>query len=130
MTRLAAAIALSILGTMGGCAPAGDHGMIMTPSSDLAAHYGKLADKAAEEEGRNIGQQTGLTSEAKPPQFTTHGTKTAGEQVAEIHRYCLSTAMKSCPGATIRCEAFRPAFVRSCLLKANIPPTYISALTN
>lgn len=65
-----------------------------------------------------------------PEAFSTASKKSAGEQVAAIHGYCLNAAMQQCPGATIRCEAFRRSYVKSCLLKANVPPSYIAALAN
>ncbi len=64
-----------------------------------------------------------------PPAYSRSGTKTDGEQVAAISHYCTTAAAHHCPAPTIRCEAYRDSYVKSCLLKGNVPPEYISALT-
>lgn len=73
--------------------------------------------------------ETRIAEPGPPPEpFSATSKKTAGEQVAEIFQYCSRSAIAACPGATIRCDAFRPGYVKSCLLKGNVPPSYITAM--
>lgn len=66
---------------------------------------------------------------AMPPPVSQSSSKPVGEQVADVHRYCLAAAAQDCPGTTIRCVGFRRGFMPSCLLKGNVPAEYITALT-
>jgi hypothetical protein len=74
--------------------------------------------------------QTSALPPPPPEQFSPTSKRGAGAQVAEIYGDCLRNANEACPGATVRCEAYRPSYVKSCLLKANVPPSYIAALGN
>lgn len=65
--------------------------------------------------------------EPKPPVFT--GNETLGEKVSMAHQYCRALGNHQCPGATLRCDAYRQAFVKGCLVKVGVPPDYIAVLT-
>lgn len=64
----------------------------------------------------------------EPPPVSAKSPKPIGEQVAAVHEYCHARAIQECPAITIRCEAFRPSYVKSCMLKGNVPADYIAAL--
>ncbi len=63
-----------------------------------------------------------------PEPFSATSKKPPGEQVAAIYRYCTTAAQGACPDATIKCDAFRPSYVKSCMLKGNVPADYITAM--
>ena len=65
----------------------------------------------------------------KPPEFSQSSTTSAGAQVAAIQDYCAVAALRECPSVTIYCEAFWPNYMQSCMLKANVPPSYLAALS-
>lgn len=62
-----------------------------------------------------------------PPRMT--GKETIGEKVAMAQQYCSAQANAQCGAGTIRCDAFRRAFVKNCLIKVGVPPDYVIALT-
>lgn len=62
-----------------------------------------------------------------PPQMT--GNEPIGEKVAMAQQYCTSQANAQCGAGTIRCDAFRRAFVKNCLIRVGVPPDYVIALT-
>lgn len=76
---------------------------------------------------------SGCVASAPPPglepaAYSLASTVRPNEQVQAIYTWCIASAAHNCPGATLRCEAYRPAYVRSCMVKGNVPPEYIAAL--
>jgi hypothetical protein len=64
-----------------------------------------------------------------PPPVSQSSARPIGEQVAEVHKYCLASASQACPGTTIYCTSHRRGYMPGCLLKGNVPADYITALT-
>lgn len=56
------------------------------------------------------------------------GAAPSGDEINRVHLFCVRQATLKCPRATIGCDAFRRAYVKSCLVEWNVPPDYISVL--
>lgn len=77
---------------------------------------------------------TGCTAAPKasvepPPAPKLSGNETIGEKVALASRYCSDYAQRQCPANTVYCDGYRSEFYRMCLVRVNVPPEYITALT-
>ncbi len=53
-----------------------------------------------------------------------------GSTPATIHSSCANAAIRQCPRASIRCEAYVRGFTRSCMANNGVSAEYIIALTH
>lgn len=53
-----------------------------------------------------------------------------GSTPATIHNSCANAAIRQCPRASIRCEAYVRGFTRSCMANNGVSAEYIIALTH
>lgn len=62
-----------------------------------------------------------------PPSYTAAPN---GSTVSQIYGFCRKFADRRCPSDSVYCTAYKRSFVKGCLLRYDVPASYIIVLLN
>lgn len=80
-----------------------------------------------------VQQSSTSASPPAPPPISSQALATGvltGEDIAQVATFCNAGALNACPAATLRCEGYRNAYVKTCMVRLNVPAEFVELYTD